>query len=227
MKPARIALQFQWRPADTNVTDLSQSETNRRLAEASIPLCLMETTLHLWKTAPFQNHFKKELLHIVNQYLVEHGNTLTTLISIDSIYLREPEEWAHFESDHKITVVQVNLVITSPYDPNYPLLERSELEKLFFAGSDKRDMFASTVQVTNCQFNRISLWRILGPILLILSVSSTITGLFWYIQRKTTKDSMVFNADANLPLQKEHNISSHQISGQTNLTFNDDDAMMY
>lgn len=218
-------MQFRWRPADTNVTDLSQSEVNRRLAEASIPLCLMDTTLLLWNTAQFQDHFKKELLHIVNQFLVDHGSAQTTLISVDSIYLREAEEWAHFESDHKILIVQVNLAITSPYDANYPLLERAELEKLFFGGSDQRDMFASRVHVTNCQFFRISLWRILGPILAILIVSGTITGVFWYVQRKTTKDSMVFNADASQPLQDT--TPSHPISTYTNPMLNDGDAMMY
>jgi hypothetical protein len=112
-------------------------------------------------------------------------NRISIIFIFSSI---QNEDGIHHHSDKYDTFCQMMLAVHSSYDPDRSLFSGDVLRDMFFEGSYERQFTMKESQeediltFTDCKYIFISIWKIMLPIIMIVTVSVTLMLIAWRYQ---------------------------------------------
>ncbi|XP_027205771.1 uncharacterized protein LOC113799353 [Dermatophagoides pteronyssinus] len=171
--------------ANKTMKKSNHNDIPNRIKLASTQLCFEQLCIN-WRTTT-RKEFLQEYVYHLNNYLVEHESNISMLIDTDSVLIIDTRNESVSSSSSRYNVVcRVSLAVTSPYDPEFPLVDGDQLHEMYFGS--KSSIMLNGIRVTDCSYTNITLLEIIIPILIILTVFSIITILFWRLQTQLIKN---------------------------------------
>lgn len=197
--------------ANKTIKKSKNNDIPNRIKLASTQLCFEQLCIN-WRTTT-KKEFLQEYVYHLNNYLVEHESNISMLIDTESVLIIDTRNETISSSRYNV-VCRVSLAVTSPYDPEYPLVDGDTLHEMYF-GSKTSIMF-NGIRVTDCSYMNITIQEIIIPILIIIIVFSFITVVFWRLQTQLIKNRYT-------PIKRKNNQSESKL----NLAEQNEDFMNY
>ncbi|OTF70335.1 hypothetical protein BLA29_004317, partial [Euroglyphus maynei] len=169
--------------ANKTIRKSKNDDIANRIKLASTQLCFEQLCIN-WQTMT-QKEFLQQYVYHLNNYLVEHESNISMLIDTESVRIIDMRNESISSSRYNV-VCRVSLAVTSPYDPEYPLVDGDTLHEMYFGG--RTSLMFNGIRVTDCSYMNITLLEIIIPILVIILVFSIITVIFWRLQAQLIKN---------------------------------------